>query len=131
MAVLPTPCPDGSHKPAQAFPDRLALDDPVSTACLGPIVGQSQQVACPRAPCRGVSARRLLERTHCRLCGMNGQTEAIAPLRHDGHHPARVGFQLAADDTIIGTTRHTAPALPPGLDILDTPRIQDMMQEYI
>src|SRR5215471_9899223 len=37
MAVLPTPCPDCSHKPAQPFPNRLALDDPVSTACLGPI----------------------------------------------------------------------------------------------
>src|SRR4029453_2150627 len=131
MAVLPTPCPDCSHTPAQSFPDRLALDDPVSTACLGPIVGKSQKVECPRAPCRGGSARRLFERNHCRLFGMHGQTEAIAPLWQDGQHPARVGFQLAADNTIIGKTRHKAPALHPGLDILDKPCIQDMMQAYI
>src|SRR2546430_953891 len=131
MAILPTPCPDCSHKPAQSFPDRLALDDPVSTACLGPIVGKSQKVECTRAPCRRVSARRLLERNHCRLFGMNGQTEAVESLRQDGHHPARVGFQLAADDKIISKTRHKAPTLHPGLDLLDKPRIQDLMQEYI
>ena len=131
MAVLPTPWPDCSHTPAQTFPDRLALDDPVSTACLGPRVGKSQQVEWPHAPCRGVSARWLLERHHCRLCGMNGQTKAIEPLRQDGHQPACVGFQLAADDPIIGPTRPKAPALHPGSDILDKPRIQDMMQEYM
>ena len=30
MAVLTTPCPDRLHKPAQPFPYRRALDDPVS-----------------------------------------------------------------------------------------------------
>ena len=53
MAILMTPCPYPLHKPAQAFPDRLPLDDPVSTACRGPIVGKSQKVDCPLAPCRG------------------------------------------------------------------------------
>jgi hypothetical protein len=62
---------------------------------------------------------------------MHGQTEAAASLRQDGHHPARGGFQRAADDTSISKTRYKAPTLHPGLDLLDTPRIQDMMQEYI
>jgi hypothetical protein len=39
MAVVTTPCPALLHKPTQAFPDCLALDDPVSPACFGPIVG--------------------------------------------------------------------------------------------
>src|SRR3989442_841758 len=131
MAILPTPCPDCSHKPAQSFPDRLALDDPVSTACLGPIVGKSQKVECTRAPCRRVSARRLLERNHCRLFGMNGQTEAVESLRQDGHHPARVGFQLAANNKIIRKPRHKAPPLHRGLALLKNPRTQALMQKYI
>src|SRR5881397_1222624 len=92
MAILPTPCPDCSHKPAQAFPDRLALDDPVSTACRGPIVGKSQEVECPLAPCRGGSAWRPLERTQHRLFGMNGQTKAMQTLRQDVHDPVGVRF---------------------------------------
>ena len=41
MAIFPTPCPYPFHKPAQSFPDCFTLDDPVSTACFGPIVGKS------------------------------------------------------------------------------------------
>src|SRR5438132_1664243 len=43
MALRTTPWPYPFHTPAQAFPDRLPLDDPVSTAWLGPRVGKSQQ----------------------------------------------------------------------------------------
>ena len=50
MAVLTTPCPALLHKPTQAFPDRLALDDPVLLACFAPRVGKSEQVKCTRAP---------------------------------------------------------------------------------
>ena len=39
MAVLTTPCPDRFPKPTQSFPYRLALDDPVSPACFGPLGG--------------------------------------------------------------------------------------------
>src|SRR5215468_9225109 len=121
MAVLPTPCPDCSPTPAQPFPNRLALDDPVSTACLGPLMGEAEKVAAPRAPCRWLSAWRLLERHERRLCGMHGQPETVDPLRQDGHDPAGVGFQLAADDTIIGQTRQKAPALHPGLPLCAKP----------
>src|SRR5262249_31706367 len=131
MAVVTTPCPDRSHKPAQPFPDRLALDDPVSTACLGPIVGKAEQVEAPRAPCRWLLARWPLERNERRLFGMNGQAEASKPLRQDVHHPAGVGFPCAADDEIIRKTREKALALHPGLHVFDKPFVQDSMQEYI
>jgi hypothetical protein len=36
------------------------------------------------------------------------------PLRQAFHHPLGVCFQLAADEKIIGETRHKALALPPG-----------------
>ncbi len=98
MAVLTTPCPYLFHTPAQSFSDRLALDDPVSTACFGPIVGKSQQVEAPLAPGRLVSTGRPLALNQHRLCGMHGQTEAIEPLRQDRHNPAGVCFQLASDD---------------------------------
>src|SRR4029434_11052484 len=39
MAVGRTPCPKRLHNPAQSFPDRFALEDPVATACFGPRVG--------------------------------------------------------------------------------------------
>src|SRR5437763_5923633 len=76
-AMLTTPCPYPLHTPAQAFPDRLPLDDPVSTACLGTRGGQSQTVACPLAPCRGGAAWRPLARQPHRLCGMHGQATAL------------------------------------------------------
>src|SRR5262245_10220884 len=66
-AMLTTPCPYPFHKPAQAFPDRLPLDDPVAAACRGPRVGKSQKVEGPLAPCRGGLGWRPLERTHHRL----------------------------------------------------------------
>ena len=53
MAVFTTPCPYCFHTPAQAFPARLPLDGPVSPACLGPIVGKSQQVDTTRPPADG------------------------------------------------------------------------------
>jgi hypothetical protein len=131
MAMLTTPCPYPFPQPAQAFPDRLPLDDPVSTACLGPIVGKSQHVACPLAPCRGGSAWRPLERKPHRLFGRNAQAKAMQTLRQDVHDPVGVRFSREADDTIIGTTRPTAPALHPGLHLLDKPFVQDMMQQYV
>ena len=130
MAVVTTPCPDRFHTPAPPFPDRLALDGPVSPACLGPRVGQSEKVEATLPPSRWLSTWRPLARTHRRLFGMHGQAEARTPLRQDLHHPAGVGFQRAADDAIIGKTRQKAPALPPGLPVFDTPCIQDAMQAY-
>src|SRR6266516_4808054 len=131
MAVFTAPCPYLFHTPAQSFPYRLALDDPVSTACFGPIVGKSQKVEAPLAPGRFVSTRRPLELNQHRLFGMNGQTEAIEPLRQDRHNPAGVFFSLASDDEIIRKTHHKTSALHPGLDVLDKPVVQDLMQEYI
>src|SRR5215470_5296897 len=127
MAVVTTPWPDRSHKPALSFPDCFALDDPVSTACRGPVVGKSQKVECPLAPCRGGSVWRPLERTQHRLFGMNGQAKAMKALRQDVHDPVGVRFYREADDKTIGKTRHKAPALHPGLHLLDKPFIQDMM----
>src|SRR5215510_2155966 len=98
MAVLTTPCPALFHKPTQAFPDRLALDDPVPLACFGPIVGKAEKVKCTRAPCRSVSAWRPLERNQRRFLGMNGEAETGKAFRQDVHNPAGVGFALAADD---------------------------------
>jgi hypothetical protein len=121
MAVLTTPCPDRFHQPTQSFPYRLALDDSVSTACFGPIVGNSKKVEWTLARCRGVSAGRLLELNQHRLFGMNGQAKAVEPFRQDRHDPAGVCFQLASDDEIIAKTNHKASALHPGLDGLDKP----------
>src|SRR2546425_1342771 len=131
MAVFTTPCPYPFHKPTQAFPNCLPLDDPVSTACLGPIVGKSEQVEGPLAPGRLVATWWPLERSQHRLFGMNGQAETGKPPREDFHHPAGVGFQLEADDKIIGKTRYKAPALHPGAHVFDKPFVQDPMQEYI
>ena len=131
MAVVTTPCPDCSHTPAPPLPDRLPLDDLVSTACLGPRVGKAEHVEAPRAPCRGLSAWWPLERHERRLFGMNGQAEAGKPFRQDVHHPAGVGFQCAAEDAIIRKTREKALALHPGLHVFDTPCVQDSMQAYL
>ena len=62
---------------------------------------------------------------------MQGQAETGEPLRQDFHPPAGVGFQLEADDKIIGKTRHKAPALHPGGHVFDKPFGQDPMQEYL
>src|SRR5712691_1683499 len=121
MAVFTAPCPYLFHTPAQTFPDRLALDDPVSTACLGPGVGPSQQVAWTRAVRRSLSTWRLFALDQHRLFGMHGQTETTEPFRQDLHDPVGVCFLLEADAAILGTTRQEAPAFPPGLHVLDKP----------
>src|SRR5262249_29182431 len=97
MAILTTPCPYPCHKPAPAVRDRLPLDDPVSTACLGPRVGISQKVECPLAPCRGGSAWRPLERQHPRLFGMHGQAQTMKTLRQDVHDPVGVRVYREAE----------------------------------
>ena len=131
MAVLTTPCPALLHKPPQAFPDRLALDNPVSLACFAPIVGKSEKVTCPRAPCRWVAAWRPLERHQRRVLRRHGEAETGEALRQDVHNPAGIGFALTADDKSIGkATQHTS-ALHPGVDVLDTPCVQDLRQESI
>jgi hypothetical protein len=114
MAVCTTPCPDRLHTPALPFPARLALDDPVSPACLGPRVGKAEQGNGPRAPCRWVATWRPLDRQHRRLVGMHGQPAPVKPLRQDRHHPARVGFHRAAEAESSGHARQTAAALQPG-----------------
>ena len=60
---------------------------------------------------------------------MNGEAETIGPLRQDPHHPARVCFLRASDDKIIGKTNQEASAFHPGLNVLDKPFVQDLMQE--
>jgi hypothetical protein len=52
-------------------------------------------------------------------------------LRQDVLDPVGVRFSREAEDTIIGKTRHKAPALHPGLNLLDKPFVQDMMQQYV
>jgi len=131
MAVFTTPCPALFHKPTQAFPNRLALDDPVSLACFAPIVGKSEEIKCTRTPCRWVAAWRSLERNQRRLLRMNGEAETDEAFRQHVHNPAGIGFALTADDEIIGKARQKTVALHPGVDVLDKPFVQDMMQEYI
>ena len=131
LAILPTPGPYPLHTPAPPCPDRLALDAPVSTAGRGPIGGKAQQGDCPLAPCRGGAVWRPLARTQHRLCGLNGPAQALKTLRQDGHDPVGVRFARAAEDTIIGTTRHTAPALHPGLPHRDAPFVPDIRQAYV
>src|SRR5215467_15533213 len=111
MAVVTTPCPALFHKPAEAFPDRLALDDPVSLACFAPIVGKSEKDKCTRAPCRLVAAWRPLERNPRRFLRMNGEAETGEAFRQDFHNPAGIGFALTADDKIIGKATQKTSAL--------------------
>jgi hypothetical protein len=131
MAVLTTPCPALLHTPTQAFPTRLALDDPGPLACFGPRVGQSEQVTWTRAPCRPVAAWRPLEHHQRRFLRMNGEAETGEAFRQDGHNPAGIGFALAADDKIIGKARQNTVARPPGDNVLDQPCVQDLMQAYL
>src|SRR5262249_13119902 len=128
--LLTTPWPDPWHTPAPAFPARLALADPVSTARRGPRVGQSQKGEGPLAPCRGGSVGRPLARTPPRLGGRHGQAKALQTLRQDVHDPVGVRCARAAEAQILGQTRHTAPARPPGLHPLATPCVQAIMQAY-
>src|SRR5215471_2758640 len=131
MAVLTTPCPALFPKPPQAFPDRLALANPVPLACFGPLGGQAEHVTWTRAPCRSLSAGRPLARHQRRLLRRHGAAATGEAFRPDGQHPAGLGFALTADATIIGTASQKTVALPPGADVLATPFVQDMMQEYL
>lgn len=61
MTLFTTPCPYRFHKPTESFPDRLALDNPLATACLGPVVGQSEHGERTLAVRRPLSIRRLCD----------------------------------------------------------------------
>jgi hypothetical protein len=131
MAVLTTPCPARLHHPPPAFPDRLALDAPVSLAWLAPRVGTAAPGTCPRAPCRWGAAWRPLERQPRRVLRRPGAAATGAALRPDVHHPAGLGFARTADDPSLGTaTQHTA-ARPPGGDVLEPPCVQAMLEESL
>jgi hypothetical protein len=114
MAVCTTPCPALVHTPPQAFPDRLALDAPVSLACLAPRVGKSENVKCPRAPCRWVAAWRPLDRNQRRFLRLTGEAATGEALRQDVQNPAGSGFARTADDKIIGKATQKTSALHPG-----------------
>jgi hypothetical protein len=131
VAGCPPPCPRCLHKPTQAFPDGLALDDPLALACCAPIGGKSEQVTCPRAPCRLIAAGWLLAGKHHRFLRVHGEAETGDAVRPHRHHPAGIGFQRAAQADIIGKTRQTTAARPPGLDGFDTPCGQAMRQAYM
>jgi hypothetical protein len=62
---------------------------------------------------------------------MNGESEAGKPLREHGHNLARVRFQFAADDKVIGKAKEKASALHPWPYLTFEPGIQDMMEENI
>ena len=90
MAVFTTPSPDPLHKPAKAFPYRLALDDPESTARLRPIVGKPEKVEATRVFRRFLSIGRPIEIDQRRLFGMNGQVETL-----DSFRPPKFRSQLS------------------------------------
>ena len=128
MAVFTTPCPALFHKPTQAFPNRLALDDPVSLACFAPIVGKSEEIKCTRTPCRWVAAWRSLERNQRRLLGMHGEAETGKAFRQNLHNPAGICFALTADEKVsrpgeshpqalsepdVNVSAHPAPIIQP------------------
>ena len=101
MAVLTTPGPYPFHKPAKAFPYRLALDNPESTARLRPIMGKPEKVEAIRVFRHFLSKGRLIEIDQRRLFGMNGQVETIESLRQDFHDSDSVLFQFESDDEVI------------------------------
>jgi hypothetical protein len=98
LAVGTTPRPSPLHAPPPAFPARLPLADPVSTACLGPRGGKAAQGAGPRAPRRWVATWWPLARRHHRLCGRHGPAETGKPPREACQPPAGVGCHRAADE---------------------------------
>jgi len=62
---------------------------------------------------------------------MQGESEAGKPLREHGHNLARVRFQFAADDKVIGKAKEKASALHPWPSLTFEPGIPDMMEEHI
>ena len=94
-------------------------------------MGESEKVKCPRASCRLVTAWRPLAGNARRFVGMNGEAETGKPFRQNHHNPVGICFALTTNDAIISKARQKTVARHPGLDVLDNPCVQDMMQECI
>ena len=60
---------------------------------------------------------------------MDGHAVAGEPRGQHRHDPVGVRFQLAADDTIIGTAEQAASALQAWLDLLLTPGLENLMEQ--
>ena len=129
MAIVSTPLPQPRNRSLQPFPRRLPLDNPVSPTRLPPVVGKSEKIECtvPTASFRAwfpeVHQRRLLR--------MNGQIEAIKPLRKHFHYLAGVFFLFAANNKIIGKPDQEASAFKPWSYFFYIPLIQHMMQKDV
>jgi hypothetical protein len=125
MAGCTTPCPALLPQPPQAFPTRLARDDPVSLACCAPRGGQAEASTWTRSPGRWGAAWRSRARHQRRLLRRHGEAETEAAWRPHVPHPAGIGFALTADEAILGHARQHTVALPPGGDVLATPCVPD------
>ena len=130
MALAPTPAPSRLGRATQALTGCLAFAHPISPACLRPVVGQSENVACAVSRCRARAGARVAARHPRRLLRMKAHTDAGTPLREHRHDPSDVRVPLAAAATVIGQTGQKASPLQTGRDLVLAPRIQDMRQAH-
>ena len=131
MAIVPAPLPDSTNSSFQSFPCRLPLNNPVPTTRFPPVVGESEKIECA-VPISSILLRvRLPEVYQRRLLRMNGQIEAIKPLRKNFHNFPGIFFPFTTDDEIIGKTNQETPALEPWFYFLFIPLVQHMMQEDV
>ncbi len=94
-------------------------------------MGESEKIECA-VPTSSILLRVRLPEVHQRrLLRMNGQIEAIKPLRKNFHDLPGIFFPLAPDYEIIGETNQETPALDPRLYFLFIPLVQHMMQENV
>ena len=90
-------------------------------------MGQSKQVAWAVPLLRTLAGIRFPARSQRRLRGMHAPAKAGKPLRQSVHDLARVGFDVAPDDAIIGLASSEASALHPWPPCARTPCIEDLM----
>jgi hypothetical protein len=100
MAIVPAPPPDSANSSFQSFPCRLPLNNPVPTTRFPPVVGKSEKIECAVPTSSLILSVWLPEVHQRRLLWMNGQIEAIKPLRKNFHDLSGIFFPFAANNEV-------------------------------
>jgi hypothetical protein len=74
---------------------------------------------------------RFPERHQRRFRWVHAPTKAGKPFRQHGHDLAGVRFPFASHDAVLRKAPQAASTLPPWLDLVREPLIQDMLEEYM
>ena len=128
MPILFAPVPQHPHKAISPFSSGILLYHPVAFEAHAPVKRKPEKI-------KGLfslsATRWFTERYHAGLFRMKFQLEAVETFRQSLHDSLYVRLQLKTHNEIIGKSNQETLALHTGLNALDEPVVQHVVQKDI